>query len=77
MISRDLSGACGVNNSEGKLIVALDVATLDEAQKLARALDGIVDIFKVGSQLFTACGPEAVRCLLREGARRMTICSPI
>ena len=51
----------------GQLIVALDVATLDEAKKLVRALDGIVDTFKVGSQLFTACGPEVVRYLLREG----------
>src|SRR3989344_8379198 len=52
---------------KGQLIVALDVATLDEAKKLVRALEGIVDTFKVGSQLFTACGPEAVRYLLKEG----------
>src|SRR3989344_7765071 len=52
---------------KGQLIVALDVATLDEAKRLVRALEGIVDIFKVSSQLFTACGPEAVRYLLREG----------
>lgn len=51
----------------GQLIVALDVATLDEAKRLVRALEGTVDIFKVGSQLFTACGPEVVRYLLREG----------
>ncbi len=52
---------------KAQLIVALDVATLDEAKKLVRALDGIVDTFKVGSQLFTACGPEVVRYLLRDG----------
>ncbi|MBI3616647.1 MAG: orotidine-5'-phosphate decarboxylase [Candidatus Omnitrophica bacterium] len=52
---------------KSQLIVALDVATLDEAKKLVRALEGVVDIFKVGSQLFTACGPEVVRYLLREG----------
>lgn len=52
---------------KGQLIVALDVATLDEAKKLVRALEGVVDIFKVGSQLFTACGPEVVRYLLKEG----------
>ncbi len=51
----------------GQLIVALDVATLDEAKKLTRELKGVVDIFKVGSQLFTACGPEVVRYLLGEG----------
>ena len=52
---------------KGPLIVALDVATLDEAKRIVRALEGIVGIFKVGSQLFTACGPEAVRYLLRDG----------
>ena len=54
-----------INN--GQLIAALDVSTLDEAKKLVRALEGVVDIFKVGSQLFTACGPEVVRYLLKEG----------
>ncbi len=52
---------------KSQLIVALDVATLDEAKRLVRALEETVDIFKVGSQLFTACGPEVVRYLLREG----------
>lgn len=52
---------------KGQLIVALDVAMLDEAKKLVRELEGVVDIFKVGSQLFTACGPEAVRYLLKQG----------
>ena len=56
-----------MNKSKGQLIVALDVAALDEAKKLVRSLDGVVDIFKVGSQLFTACGPDAVRYLLKEG----------
>lgn len=56
-----------MNKQKGQLIVALDVATLDEAKKLVRELEGIVDTFKVGSQLFTACGPEVVRYLLRDG----------
>lgn len=51
----------------GQLIVALDVATLDAAKKLVRELEGVVDIFKVGSQLFTACGPEVARYLLKQG----------
>ena len=42
-----------------ELIVALDVGTLDEAKKLADILCPQVKIFKIGSQLFTACGPEA------------------
>jgi len=44
-----------------KLIVALDVETLEEVRYLTEALRDIVDIFKIGSQLFTACGPAAVR----------------
>ena len=55
-----------MNKEKGQLIVALDVGTLEEAKKLVRSLDGLVDIFKVGSRLFTAHGPEAVRFLLRE-----------
>ena len=47
-----------------KLIVALDVDTFEEARKLIEVLSPVVDIFKVGSQLFTACGPAAVGYLL-------------
>ncbi len=44
-----------------KLIVALDVRTLEEARNLIEILSPAVDIFKIGSQLFTSCGPAAVR----------------
>ena len=47
-----------------QLIVALDVGTLEEAKTLVDILSPVVDIFKVGSQLFTAAGPEAVRSIL-------------
>lgn len=43
------------------LIVALDVDTLDEAKALIKKLGDSVDIYKIGSQLFTAYGPQAVR----------------
>jgi len=39
----------------------LDFDGLDEAFKFAERLDGLVGIFKIGKQLFTAAGPEAVR----------------
>ena len=48
-----------------QLIVALDVDTLDKAAGLVRQLGGEVEIYKVGSQLFTACGPEIVHYLLQ------------
>jgi orotidine-5'-phosphate decarboxylase len=46
-----------------RLIVALDVQTLDGALRMARQLRGLVSTVKVGSALFTACGPDAVRRL--------------
>jgi orotidine-5'-phosphate decarboxylase len=50
-----------MNKPKGQLIVALDVDTFEEARGLVDSLSPVVDIFKVGSQLFTACGPVIVR----------------
>ena len=44
-----------------RLIVALDVGTADEARGLVDRLAGSVGMFKVGSRLFTAAGPQLVR----------------
>jgi orotidine-5'-phosphate decarboxylase len=44
-----------------RLIVALDVPTAAEARALVERLAGRVGMFKVGSQLFTAAGPDFVR----------------
>ncbi|MDO8580661.1 MAG: orotidine-5'-phosphate decarboxylase [Candidatus Omnitrophota bacterium] len=52
-----------------KLIVALDVPTFEEARQLVDILKGAVDIFKIGSQLFTACGPVVVRHVLANGKK--------
>ncbi|HYE15895.1 MAG TPA: orotidine-5'-phosphate decarboxylase, partial [Pyrinomonadaceae bacterium] len=52
-----------------KLIVALDVETADEAKRVFAELRGEAGMFKVGSQLFTAAGPELVRSLVSAGAR--------
>jgi orotidine-5'-phosphate decarboxylase len=49
-----------------ELIVALDVPGLDEALSLREKLDGAVDFFKVGKELFTAEGP-AILGKLRPG----------
>ncbi|HSK23740.1 MAG TPA: orotidine-5'-phosphate decarboxylase [Egicoccus sp.] len=46
-----------------RLVVALDVPTLDEARTLAATLAGHVGWFKVGLELFTAHGPEAVEAI--------------
>jgi orotidine-5'-phosphate decarboxylase len=50
-----------------RLIVALDVPTADEARRLVAALEGHVGMFKVGSQLFTAAGPDFVHELTAGG----------
>ena len=48
------------------LIVALDVDTFQEAKELVDSLSSVVDIFKIGSQLFTAYGPPVVQYILEK-----------
>jgi orotidine-5'-phosphate decarboxylase len=50
-----------------RLIVALDVPTLAEAEALAAQLAGAVGWFKVGLELFAAHGPDAVRAIAAHG----------
>ena len=52
-----------------KLIVALDVDTREKALKLVEALGDVAGMFKIGSQLFTAAGPDIVREVIAKGAR--------
>jgi len=54
---------------KSKLIVALDVASYQEAVTLIEAMPDTVDTFKVGSQLFTRVGPQIVH-LLRDRNKR-------
>ena len=54
---------------KNKLIVALDVETAHKARELVNALRGIVGMFKIGSQLFTAAGPGLVREIVSSGER--------
>lgn len=51
------------------LIVALDVSDPRQAVSLRESLEGLVDYFKVGSELFTSAGPSIVEELARSGAR--------
>jgi orotidine-5'-phosphate decarboxylase len=50
-------------------IVALDVPTLSAARELVRRLGDSCDFYKIGSELFTAEGPRAVRELTDAGKR--------
>lgn len=51
------------------LIVALDVETLEEAKSLIKKIGSSVEIYKIGSQLFTAYGPQAVREVTSQGKK--------
>ena len=51
------------------LAVAFDVATLEQALDLDRRLGPGPELAKVGLQLFTAAGPDAVRALRERGRR--------
>ena len=51
------------------LIVALDVETFEEARVLVDQLADTVDIFKIGSQMFTFYGPFVVRYVQAKGKK--------
>jgi orotidine-5'-phosphate decarboxylase len=50
-----------------RLIVALDRPVVEEARALVDRLAGRVGMFKVGSQIFTAAGPDFVQELVARG----------
>ncbi len=52
-----------------KIIFALDVNGVAEIDRYAGMLSGKVGMFKVGKELFTSCGPEAVRAVQRHGGQ--------
>src|SRR5918992_2241322 len=50
-----------------RLIVALDIDDLEHAKPAVRRLSGEVGMFKVGKQLFTNAGPQAVKLIQELG----------
>jgi orotidine-5'-phosphate decarboxylase len=58
-----------MTKASDKIIVALDVATRNEALVLVEQLRDQISFFKVGLQLFTSAGPDLVRELVRGGAK--------
>jgi orotidine-5'-phosphate decarboxylase len=56
-------------SAKNRLVVALDVETEQAALDLVARLRDVAGMFKVGSQLFTAAGPDLVRKIVREGGR--------
>ncbi len=55
------------NSAKERLIVALDVASADQARSIVDELRSEAGAFKVGLQLFTAAGPAFVRELTSAG----------
>ncbi len=58
-----------MTDSRGRLIVALDVSTAAEAQRLVNSIGDAAFTYKVGKQLFTAEGPQVVRDLVASGRK--------
>lgn len=57
-------------NAQERLIVALDLPTIEDAKDMVRDLEGIVDFFKIGLTLQLAQGVEdLIRSLIRDGKR--------
>ena len=50
------------------IIVALDVPSAEQALKLAEQIAPAVGAFKIGSELFTAAGPDIVKKIRATGA---------
>ena len=55
--------------SKAQIILALDVDTLEEAKYFVDKLCPKMNIFKVGSHLFTAYGPRIIEMLHKKGAQ--------
>jgi len=52
---------------EERVIIALDVGTLDDAEKVVEATGERAAVYKIGSELFTRCGPAAVELVKTRG----------
>ena len=52
-----------------ELILALDVEREELALEMVDCLKKYIRIFKVGAQLFTACGPDVVKKIQKRGVR--------
>ena len=56
-------------NNLKKVIVALDVEDLKKAEELIRVLKDKIEIFKIGSKLFTAYGIDAIKMVTKYGKK--------
>src|SRR5262245_44683589 len=66
---KSMMKAQGKQTPKDRLVVALDVPDRAAALRLVEKLSGVVGMFKIGSQLFTAEGPGLVRDIVKAGER--------
>jgi orotidine-5'-phosphate decarboxylase len=58
-----------MKKEKGQLAVALDMDSLGKARDMIETLGDMVNVYKVGSQLFTACGPAGGRFIEAQGKK--------
>lgn len=56
-------------DAKDRIILALDVDTIEEVEKYTSLLKDYVGYFKVGLQLYTACGFEAIEVIKKHNAK--------
>ena len=59
----------GLHSAKDKLIIALDGDSLEHAAQLVDTLKKEVINFKIGMQLFTSCGPSAIKMVQEHGGK--------
>lgn len=64
-----LENCCVTTNTKDRLIVALDMPTVEEARRLVVTLGDSVSFYKVGLELLFAGGLDLARDLKRQGKR--------
>ena len=52
-----------------RIIFALDVASVDEASRFTSLLKDHIGMFKIGLELFVACGPAAIKAVRDNGGK--------
>lgn len=54
---------------QDRLILALDINSLKKAEEIINEVKDLIKFYKIGSQLFTACGPSIIRLVQKNGGK--------
>ncbi|MBI4970661.1 MAG: orotidine-5'-phosphate decarboxylase [Candidatus Omnitrophica bacterium] len=57
------------SDRKDRVIVALDVDDIKDCKRILSNLEGQISIYKIGMELFTACGPKVVDLVHQTGAK--------